>query len=47
MNSAEQINPAEQVERIREILIGRDIELVNGRIQQLESRVQAQTSVGA
>jgi hypothetical protein len=44
MNSAEQINPAEQVERIREILIGRDIELVNGRIQQLESRVQAQTS---
>ena len=44
MNSAESINPAEQVERIREILIGRDIELVNGRIQQLESRVQNQSS---
>ncbi|MCP5536590.1 MAG: hypothetical protein H7A51_10215 [Akkermansiaceae bacterium] len=44
MNSADQINPAEQVERIREILIGRDIELVNGRIQQLETTVQNQTS---
>ena len=44
MNSADQINPAEQVERIREILIGRDIELVNGRIQQLETSVQNQSS---
>lgn len=44
MNSADQINPAEQVERIREILVGRDLELVNGRIQQLEHQVQNQTS---
>lgn len=39
MNSAESINPAEQVERIREILVGRDMELVNNRIQQLETQV--------
>lgn len=44
MNSAESINPAEQVERIREILVGRDMALVNNRIQQLESRVQDKSS---
>ncbi len=43
MNSSDPVNPAEQVERIREILIGRDIELVNERIQQVESRVQHQS----
>lgn len=43
MNSTDQINPAEQVERIREILVGRDIELVNSRIQSLESQVQNQS----
>jgi len=44
MNSADQINPAEQVERIREILVGRDIELVNSRIQNLEASVKTQAN---
>lgn len=44
MNSAESINPAEQVERIREILVGRDMELVNNRIQNLESQVQKKST---
>ncbi|BDS05670.1 hypothetical protein NT6N_07100 [Oceaniferula spumae] len=44
MNSADQINPAEQVERIREILVGRDIELVNNRIESLEKNLQSQSS---
>ncbi|MBT8044998.1 MAG: hypothetical protein KJO79_08605 [Verrucomicrobiae bacterium] len=44
MNSPTPINPAEQVEKIREILVGRDMELVNGRIQQLESKVEHQTN---
>lgn len=43
MNPADQINPAEQVERIREILVGRDIELVNSRIQSLEGRIENQS----
>jgi len=43
MNSADQINPAEQVERIREILVGRDMELVNKRMQSLETQVQNQS----
>jgi len=44
MNTAENINPAEQVERIREILIGRDMHLVNERIQQLEAKMQNKAS---
>jgi len=44
MNSTEPVNPAEQVERIREILIGRDIELVNERIQQVKSQVENQSA---
>jgi len=44
MNSTEPVNPAEQVERIREILIGRDIELVNERIQQVQSQVENQSA---
>ncbi len=42
MNPTEPINPAEQVEKIREILVGRDMKLVNGRIQQLESEIKHQ-----
>ncbi len=42
MNPSTPINPAEQVEKIREILVGRDMELVNGRIQQLESKIEHQ-----
>lgn len=44
MNSSESINPAEQVERIREILVGRDMALVNNRIQNLETQVQDKSS---
>lgn len=44
MNSADPINPAEQVERIREILVGRDMALVNDRIQNLETQVQDKSS---
>ncbi len=44
MNPAEPINPAEQVERIREILIGRDMAIVNNRIQDLETKVQDKSS---
>lgn len=44
MNPEEPINPAEQVERIREILVGRDIHLVNQRIQELESTVHENSS---
>ncbi len=40
MDSPEAITPAQQVEKIREILVGRDMELVNGRIRQLESRIE-------
>lgn len=40
MNPAESNNPAEQVERIREILVGRDMAMVNNRIQELESQVK-------
>ena len=47
MHPEDQINPAEQVERIREILIGRDIKLVNERIHELESSVQDNTSAVA
>ena len=43
MNSADQINPAEQVERIREILVGRDLELVNKRMQSLETQIEKQS----
>lgn len=43
MNPEEPINPAEQVERIREILVGRDIHLVNERIQKLESSIHENT----
>ena len=44
MNSTEPVNPAEQVERIREILIGRDIELVNERIQEVKAQVANQSA---
>ncbi len=44
MNPAESINPAEQVERIREILVGRDLHLVNTRIQEIEGKIQSQAS---
>lgn len=47
MNFADQINPAEQVERIREILVGRDMELVNQRVQSLETQLQSQSELNS
>lgn len=44
MHSGDQINPAEQVERIREILVGRDIEVLNKRIEDLEAQVTKQSN---
>jgi len=44
MHPEDQINPAEQVERIREILVGRDIKIVNERIHELESNVHENTN---
>lgn len=40
MDYHDQTNPAEQVERIRDILIGPELQLTNERIQQLESSLR-------
>lgn len=43
MDYNDQTNPAEQVERIRDILIGPDLQLANKRIQQLETSLREST----
>ena len=40
MDYHDQNNPAEQVERIRDILIGPELQLTNERIQQLENSLR-------
>ena len=41
MDLQNQTNPAEQVEKIRDILIGQDMQLVNERIEKLEASLRA------
>lgn len=43
MDYHDQTNPAEQVERIRDILIGPDLQLANKRIQELENSLREST----
>jgi len=43
MDIPEPSNPAQQVERIREILIGQDMQLVNERIEKLEESLRDST----